>query len=296
MASCTKIPNDTQTNAAAAVADNNSVFRVRLSNDAFAESLKRYVDEEKPDPLQKKQMESWRMVWTDGNEDDNAPLSSFSDIEVASFTPSYVLSGTLDIFGEYMILALHILCYWMGDLSNGSFQFTCHASVRPNATHATKLHGTMIQRLSSDEKIRTILMTPTTDSATNGTEKSEVLCSAFLDTKSAPDRPSQIEERVYCAEPVAEGIRRAILSCADSSLDVFDFVCQLPFLSSESNDGGLSSLADRARLRILEEATYDACDNEPDDELVEDLRIREANHDDDEGDEGEPAKTKKCKR
>lgn len=296
MASPTILPDDTATNAVATGSGNFSVIRIRLSDEVFTDSLKRYIDEEKPDPLQRKQMESWRMVWNDGNEGDNTPFSSSSDIEVTNFTPSHALSGTLDIFGEYMIVNLHILCYWMGDVSNGSFRFTCHSSVRPNDTHTTKMHRTMVQRLSSDKYIQTILMVPTTDAAINGTQKSELLCSAFLDTKSAPDQPSQMEERVYCAEPVAEAIRRAIFSCADSPLDIFDFVCRLPFLSSHATDSGLSSLADRARLRILEEATYDACENEPDDELVEDLSIREPNNDDGDGDESERRKTKKSKR
>jgi hypothetical protein len=289
MDSRVKVHSDTQTDAATPDSNNISVCRVRLSDEVFAESLKRYVDDEKPDPLQKKQMESWRMVWIDGNEGDNVPLSSSPDIEVASFTPSHVLSGTLDIFGEYMIVSLHILCCWMGDLYNGSVRFTCRASVRPNTTHATKMHRTVIQRLSSDEQIRTILAAPTIDTT-------EVLCSAFLDSKSVPDQPSQMEERVYCSEPVAEAIRRAIFSSSESSLDVFDVVCRLPFLSSESTGSELSSLADRARLRILEEATHDACDNEPDDELVEYLSIGEPNHDDDEGDEVKRPKTKKGKR
>ena len=48
-----------------------------------------------------------------------------------------------------------------------------------------------------------------------------------------------------------------------------------------------TKLADRVRLRLLEEATYDVCDNEPDDELVDDLSIQDKNKNDDEdGDDG----------
>ena len=297
MVTTSTAPSNASTTDAAAFGSGPSIVRVTLSDEAFSEALQRYIDEEKPDPLQTKQMESWRMIWT--NEDVDDPLSFSTDIELASFTPSHILSGTLEVYGEYLIVTLRTLCFWLGDLSNGSFRFTCHASARPIDTRETKLQKSMKHRLSTDELIRKILIVPTTDDSSTATQELELFCSAFLDTKSTLEQPSQMEERVYSGGPIAEAIRRAIFSSAESPLDVFDFFCRLPYLpSSHGTDVDTTPLANRARLRLLEEATYDACDNEPDDELVEDLRIREPNHHDDEIDDVERShsRSKKSKR
>lgn len=77
------------------------------------------------------------------------------------------------------------------------------------------------------------------------------------------------EERVLCEETTIEGVRRVVLSSSESSsLDVLEAILYLPFLPEN-----YTKLASRAKLRLLEEAMCNACEQEGEDELVSDLDI-----------------------
>jgi hypothetical protein len=312
-----------------------TVHRILLDDACFAQCLHQYIADEKPDPIQKKQLESWKMTWTNDEKDDNSdditnntsrPSASTDEADVGTipmnFTPSHVLSGRLQISNEYMTLTLCTKCVWVGDITNGSIRFTCHVSARPNTRatsseeiteaatstkiNSTRITTTMIERLCRDDYIRKILVPIDTENI-SGTSKSNqnqhgyLLCSASMDTKneSAATTPwNKNEERVYCDEIIGEAIRRTIYSSSDSILDIVDILFRLPYLpcitdSATGNDLGTTTatkLADRVRLRLLEEATYDACDNEPDDEIVDDLSIKDNQNDDNDVDDGKSKK------
>jgi hypothetical protein len=108
------------------------------------------------------------------------------------------------------------------------------------------------------------------------------------------------EERFVTEETVAEGIRRALWNTSSStSMDVMEFVLRyLPLLpvNNDNNDNNdnkshanttttastslplpLRLMAERAQMRLLEDALYDACENEGDEELVESLEIAATN-------------------
>jgi hypothetical protein len=260
----------------------SELVRVALDDACFVESVQRYIEEDKPDPLQQKQMKSWRIEW-----ENNDTLATNGDL---AFIPTHAVGGTLNIQGEYMIVTLTTECCWTGDCSNGSLFFSCHASCSFVAEESQgenepkmsskerkqqeKIRSKMVERLRQDDYISKLLVTD------NDEQQSPLeLCQAAIVILQAQDR---LEERVHCDEVTAEAVRRAVFSTAESPLDVFDLVCRLPLLpctTTQDLTGSTTTkttpLADRAKLRMLEDATYDACENEAEDEIVEELNIVE---------------------
>uniref|UniRef100_A0A7S3L2K4 Uncharacterized protein n=2 Tax=Amphora coffeiformis TaxID=265554 RepID=A0A7S3L2K4_9STRA len=175
-----------------------------------------------------------------------------------------------------MKLRLSVLCYWKGTKKDGSIHFSCDvvrgeftaepkvdqdSSDKKAVKAAQKIHQKMIKRLMRDDYISKLV---------KGHRQN--LIEATIMVKST----GELEERVYCDENTAEGIRRGIFTTAENSLDVFDWVVSLPFLPSCAHVGVISlttPLADRVKLRCLEEATYDACEQQDEEEIVDDLHI-----------------------
>jgi hypothetical protein len=278
----------------------SNVIQVELDDAMFAECVQRYIDEDKPDSLQQKQMESWVVHW-----ENNSPVSASNtaDNNKASFTPTHIVSGALSIQGEYIAVTITSECSWKGDGDDGSLFFSCRASAQhiPKTQHSTndsserttaahsnslsakeqkqqaKIRQKMLSRLQNDDYVKKIL------NVNGASSESLELCQATIHIAQStsklnplPPPISQLEERVHCNQDVAEAIRRAIFSTAESPLDVFDLVCRcaiLPSTSLASIVPYTTPLADRAKLRILEDATYDACENEEDEEIVQDLNI-----------------------
>ena len=97
----------------------------------------------------------------------------------------------------------------------------------------------------------------------------------------------ELEERVNVDENSLEAIRKAILSHAEDNLDVLELLLSMPYLprSGLAGDGNmdnadqsastktLQSMAERAYLRLLEDAMFDACEKEGEDDLLDDLNI-----------------------
>lgn len=153
-----------------------------------------------------------------------------------------------------------------------------------------KIRTKMIQRLREDKFIQRLLSPPPNDSnkqkssttTASQQEHSTVLCEARITVKS-PERKTQqeqspqqllFEERVDVTDPVAEGLRRALFSQAESSLDVVEALLSLPLLPGSLHDLLIPCpLADRAKLRLLEDAMFDACEREGEDELIDELNI-----------------------
>ena len=113
----------------------------------------------------------------------------------------------------------------------------------------------MRKRLEKDDYIKKL---------THGREPD--VCVARIQQSS----PIDLEERVDCHEDVGEAIRRAVFSSADSALDVFEVIVNLPCLPTAKH-----ALARRAKLRLLEDAMCGACEQEGEDELVSDLDLEE---------------------
>ena len=177
-----------------------------------------------------------------------------------------------------MTLRLSVLCYWKGTKKDGAIRFSCDVvrgefTTEPKVNQdkslpdmkavkvAQKIHQKMIKRLRDDDYISKLVK-----------GQKQNLVEATITVKDT----GELEERVYCDETTAEGIRRGIFTTAESSLDVFDWIVCLPFLPSIAHEGCVSittPLADRVKLRCLEEATYDACEQQDEEEIVDDLHI-----------------------
>jgi hypothetical protein len=326
--------------------DTNIQQRITITTELFLQCLQQYIENEKPDLLQKKQLESWNMTWTNDDDYTNDETDTNTNIEgwddflqqsksVAADvdTTIYIVSGTLQIVTEYMIVYIITKCYWKGDINNGSIRFTCHVGTQPfsntdtdtgNTGNSIKSKQSMIHRLCSDEYIQKILfadknlernktnnnnvrdivklMTVTTNDDTF------LLGTVFIDrvqltvndwnsntldgnhntSSTSQQKELKNEERVYCNEHIGEALRRLLYSTSDASIDVLDIVFRFPYLpctSGTSNSTGNSNtittttttpLADRIQLRLLEEITYDACNNlesDNEEDIVDDLSI-----------------------
>jgi hypothetical protein len=255
-----------------------SVIRVRLESDFFLRAVERYIDENKPDPVVRKQMEQWQFRWDDDGDDRNEPTSTS-----LSFEPSHSLEGTLTWKGDYVAILLLCRCHWKGD-KEGSLFFSCDASARflsddemderttvdettgDNRKKEAAIRKRMQQRLRQDDYITKLF----------DSDPGLDFCEASVRVEDG-----QLEERVHYSDVCMEGVRRAVFSKADSSLDVLDVALHMPLLPGKARHGGevvsspatTTALADRAKLRLLEDACYDECEKEGEEELVQDLQL-----------------------
>jgi len=280
----------------------SEIRMIPLQTEAFVEALHGYIDQEKPDPLQKRQMEGWKMVWRQ-QEPQTASTATTTITEEVGFEPTHAVAGTLEWTGDHVVLTLTSRCYWCSGNNgeddddatkeeDGSLFFQCLASARfvevsNNDTSKTeaKIRTQMRERLQQDDYIAKLLPQR---SSKNGKEASSLaplrqqaveLCQASVSSNGS----NHLEERVYCNEAAAEAVRRALYSTSNNGpIDVFELVCSLPLLPTTSANTTLSSsignstttkLANRAKLRLLEDAMYDACENEGEEELVQALRL-----------------------
>ena len=225
-----------------------------LSTVLFEEALDKHLDASKPDPLALRQVQAWHLQWdNDGGSDHNTQ------------------NGTLQIHGEHMMLMLDSHCVWSTEKVDGgtlAFTLTARARFRTKSEtqkaddktqnkKAKKMSAGVIQRLCDDPYVKPLL------------ERGAVLCEAHIRIQG-----DELEERVRVEEDALEGTRRCIYSHAEDTLSVLELLVSLPYLPS-------NSLAQRAKLRLLEDAMVDACERAGEDELLDDLSLNEKESDQD---------------
>jgi hypothetical protein len=189
-----------------------------------------------------------------------------------------------------------------GDIPGPSSSTSTSSSKPSNAVRSK-----MLQRLSRDDYVAKIWKASDDD---DDDAQRPILCEAHIvavpdenDGACQAGRHASYEERYDTDEGIAEAIRRAVWGASSNdAMDVWEFVLQyLPVLPSAAaaaggaassdhttttattnkesgtgstrNPSSLSLLADRARLRLLEDAMCDACERHGDDHLVDELRI-----------------------
>lgn len=262
--------------------------RVVLSTAQFDESLGLYIEKAKPDPLAKRQVEGWTCEWkeydemvinqsgvTKGSTQDSSTTSTASvnaELDSNQSTPSpYFIHGTLSIHGAYMTVLFRAHCQWTldsvtesGDLEfslNVRARFRTKAELRTHTTTSSdstidkKLRAKVLKRLQADDYITKLL----------GDEFHPVCQATVLTTTD------QLEERVWMDQDLLESIQRSIYSQAPSVIDVVELVAGFPYL------GNGCALGHRAKLRLLEDAMLDACEQEGDDDLIDELSLQ-SNH------------------
>ena len=265
----------------------------------FQQAINRYLDENKPDPIVSKQMKAWSLDWMDNDKDEQNETETNSD---------YLLSGRLTWKSNDATSPLQVVlfssCSWRGDKKDGSLSLECHVCITGNTSSTIPTTKDDKRQAKADEKIRKRLLKRFLQddyiqklyvadaSAVKNTESTPILCQATVILKQASDETSvgDLEERVWTDEDVAEGIRRAVWNTTNDTIDVLEFLlslpCVLPTTAWESAmvetaiGDGLSkiqttALADRAQLRLLEDAMYDACEKEGEEEMVKGLDLEE---------------------
>ncbi|GAX28199.1 hypothetical protein FisN_22Hh225 [Fistulifera solaris] len=160
--------------------------------------------------------------------------------EPAESTEGSNRSGCLSLTRNSVTIHLESHCEW----TETTLEWICHAAAQVSKESKLK------DRLHKDDYICKLL-----------SSKPVLLEANILHSED------QLEERVDCKDDVAEGIRRAILPLADSALDVFEVLLALPFWP-ETN-----KLGHRARLRLLEDAMCNECEEQENEQAVEDLEL-----------------------
>lgn len=159
-----------------------------------------------------------------------------------------------------------------------------------------KIRSKMVARLRDDDYISKLFVGKNNESSSSSSlsqsesiESNKSRLGPLMAQAKIQFGPTELEERVAVSENVSEAVKRAIWSTAESPLDVAGLFLSMPFLpttehrisgNSEESTGAqqiiTTTLANRAKLRLLEDAMCDACDKEGDDELLDDLNLSEA--------------------
>ena len=251
---------------AEATQQQSPIISVAIASTDFVAAVDRYMEEtgSELDSLQKRQMKQWRLEWSPRIE----PIETLP----ANLSPTHSLIGCLQWSGEYVTVVLEMDCYWRfsddGKAAAGSESFlqaTCTARICELTLDPTtdkkqaKIHSKVLKRLRKDDYISKLLLE----------EGSNTTLPTLLHAAIEVQGDGSFEERVDYTSDVAEAIRRAVYNTAAAPIDILDVVCRFPFLPGTEHQQleHTTPLADRAILRLLEDATYDACEDEGDEEI-----------------------------
>ena len=247
---------------------NFEVFMSRhIPHDAFEEALKEHLDKSKPNELARKQIKKWELVW---RQDKHDIVSSQNN----------TLNGSLEIHGEHVVVTIYSQCTWVSP-DHGTLDFSLRARARfatlKQDKTSEKIRTKIMKRLLEDDYVKPLLES----------QEGILLCEGHV--HSIDD---QLEERVLVDEIAVEGVRRSVYSHADDNLSVMELLVDLPYIPHNN------FLAHRLKLRILEECLVDACLEEEENELLDELSIRQQQQDDKDGDTKhyQPSKRKKTEK
>merc|ERR1712157_252770 len=121
--------------------------------------------------------------------------------------------------------------------------------------------GGIIKRMKDDAYIKRLLK--------GGEDSSGVLlCEALIQQNYGSCEADELEERFNVVPEPLEGVRKAIFSHCEDDLDALELLLNMPYLPRSN-----SPLAERAYLRLLEDALFDACEREGEDDILDDLNI-----------------------
>jgi hypothetical protein len=274
-----------------------TTVRVSLNDQVLRDALNVYLDETKPDPLVLQQLTD-ASSWSWQEESPDTAVSAVAELLEEA---THYLAGTATWSGAYASVDLRVQTCWKAsatnsvddpDNLNGSLVTVCHASARLGASSPLsssssppkkskedkvqeKITSRMVERLRDDAYIAKWLLVP--DKQQSKDSEPSLLYEARI---LLQNDSSQLEERVDTLPDVAEAIRRAVFFSAQDSLDVLEVVLALPWLPVVKHAPVLlsknqtSALADRARLRLLEDAMCDACEQQGEEDMVQDLDIQ----------------------
>ncbi|VEU40952.1 unnamed protein product [Pseudo-nitzschia multistriata] len=263
-----------------------------LATSLFNESLSDYIDYHKPDPIARRQLESWKMSWSEDTNDSRKSNDNANDKKKhLDWKPTNAIEGKLEICGEYVAATIKMECFWTDwnpavnddKIEDGRLCFSCKLISgrlidKKDGEERTerKVRKKMLTRLRGDSYISKMLaMTEGGKSDTKDIQTHHQLCLAQASIYVNATK-FEMEERVDVSESVAETLRRSLWPSIHSSLDVVEVILALPSLPCRtpgSKTRATTRLANRAKLRMLEDAMLDECEKEGDDQIIEDLNI-----------------------
>ena len=269
--------------------------RISLDEQLFRSAIETYMDDNKPDQLSLKQIQGWKLEWIEHNKHHQTQDNDDDFVNIHNPTNHYVC-GALKIYGEFMIVTLDVLCIWApSPVKNswGALHYVCTVRGEFNKPDKKDKVGTkIISRLKQDDYISLIIEQQQQHQKNNhdSKEEKEESSSHILAQAKIKVDEQNLEERVHVSEKLCESIKRSVWSSAESLMDIIDLILNLPSLPVAQ-----SPLAGRAKLRLLEDAMCDACEQEGEEEILEDLKIspKPGDGDGEEEDEGRNKKRKK---
>ena len=275
--------------------DPTATKRSSLSTALFYDAVNNYIDYNKPDPIAQRQLECWKMSWSEDDNDcggqSSSSSSSANDEKIAvDWKPKNAIEGTLEICGDYAAVTIKMECFWAdGDAAenddkteDGRLSFACNVisgrlieKKDGEEKPERKIRKKMVARLRQDSYISKLLAVK--DEAATAAQKQQQFCLAQASIYVNSTK-FEMEERVDVSENVAETLRRSLWSSTPSPLDMVEVILALPSLPCRSagkkkKATKTTRLANRAKLRLLEDAMLDECEKEGEDQIIEDLKI-----------------------
>ncbi|KAG7345291.1 hypothetical protein IV203_032822 [Nitzschia inconspicua] len=293
-----------------------------LTTKAFELALAAYIDENKPDPIAKRQLESWRLHWENIDAETAEWRDLFGEGDACNTffdgnqNLTHQLQGNLTIQSEYLSVQLQFCCAWSRFVdkdpssllsvssnstkvsNNGMLLYSCRVHSAELCEHPKntdddnktnrKIRQKIIKRLQQDSYIAKLLTMNNTTNQQQRQKPSSLVDSVLAKARiHVDDSKFVLEERVDVSETIAEALRRALWSSTESSLDMIEVLLALPSLPGTQHNSNSSTqsssmsftattpLANRAKLRLLEDAMLDECEKEGEGELIQELSIVE---------------------
>jgi hypothetical protein len=127
-------------------ADNSESESDKCSS-IFAEALLRYIDETKPDLLARQQLSNLHLEWTPLRKttNDNPSLNN-DDVN----QNSQRIEGELTVYGEYVVICLHVLCEWEWEWNSDESLLTRNSSSRMHL--CMWVHGNLISKTDKERR------------------------------------------------------------------------------------------------------------------------------------------------
>jgi len=255
--------------------DNSSALqRVPLSTTIFHQYHEQFLQEQKPDPLVLKQLQSLHIEWKDGDDNDVNDLPKGAKFQIDKHTNG--TRGILTMMGEYTTVTLKACCNWKVPVDNASsmckmhFELYAQASFTPKSLwkrHAQpqenmgkkeerlndKIRSGVMSRMKEDPYVRRImkeetvllcdtsiqfkLHVPPPPPAHTVENKEDIGTVHPTCTGVSPSSSScidELEERVYVSEDALEGLHRGLFSHMESSIFAMELLLAMPYLPQRS--------------------------------------------------------------
>ena len=295
-----------------------TIIMIKLTTREFTDSIARHIEASKPDQLTKTQIESLHITWEEQEKFDGIVDGSGCDAgtQTSSLRGTLTLSSDYISVAIQVVCNWKKTDYKSrkrGQSSPKRFQEEFYIKLTASARErnvaalfgsnknerqlqqdlggrkvSEKLRDEMLSRLRSDHYIRQLFG----DNENNDNAEGATLCEALIQQNLQPPkegksigsnsgRIDELEERVNVDEGTLQGIKNAIFSQCEDNLDVLELLLNMPYLHDKGaavSNQLQSKLAERAYLRLLEDAMFDACEKEGEDELLDDLNISKGSH------------------